>query len=52
MRSAGFSEEDMMRWHAVFESQAPEAHQKFLESLSLSAAEVAAIRKWAQDAAK
>lgn len=48
MRSAGLSEEDMMRWHAVFEAQAPEAHQKFLESLSLSAAEVAAIRKRAR----
>jgi len=48
MRSAGFSEEDMMRWHAVFESQAPEAHGKFLESLGLSAEEVEAIRAWAR----
>lgn len=50
MRSAGFSEADMMRWHAVFESQAPEAHRKFLESLSLNAAEVKAIRAWARTA--
>ncbi len=48
MRNAGLSEEDMKRWHAVFESQAPEAHQKFLESLSLSKAEVTAIREWAR----
>lgn len=34
--------------NAVFESQAPEAHRKFLESLSLSAAEVKAIRAWAR----
>jgi DNA-binding transcriptional MerR regulator len=48
MRSAGFSEEDMKRWHAVFEAQAPEAHRRFLESLRLSAAEVKAIRGWAR----
>ncbi|MFH2135129.1 MAG: MerR family transcriptional regulator [Pseudomonadota bacterium] len=48
MRSAGFTEEDMKRWHAVFESQAPEAHQKFLESLNLSATEVESIRNWSQ----
>ncbi len=48
MRSAGFSEEDMARWHAVFETQAPEAHQKFLESLCLSKAEVKQIRQWAR----
>lgn len=49
MRSAGFSEEDMKRWHAVFEAQAPAAHQRFLESLGVDAAEVAAIRAWARD---
>jgi DNA-binding transcriptional MerR regulator len=48
MCSAGFSEEDMKRWHAVFEAQAPEAHGKFLESLGLSAAEMKAIRGWAR----
>jgi DNA-binding transcriptional MerR regulator len=51
MRSAGFSEEDMKRWHAAFESQAPEAHKQFLESLNLSMEEMGAIRAWARGAA-
>jgi MerR family transcriptional regulator, thiopeptide resistance regulator len=45
LRQAGFSDEDMRRWHAGFEAAAPEQHQAFLQSLGLSAAEVAAIRR-------
>lgn len=44
LRNAGMDEAGMSRWHAVFESQAPEAHQDFLESLGLPANEIAAIR--------
>lgn len=44
LRQAGFSDEDMRRWHAVFEATAPAQHAAFLQSLGLSAAEVAAIR--------
>jgi|SRR5450631_2497428 len=44
MRAAGFSESDMMRWHAEFEKSAPEEHQQFLEYLHISEPEVASIR--------
>jgi len=48
LRSCGLSDEEMMDWHAVFERQSPEAHQDFLESLGLPAAEIAGIRKFAR----
>ena len=44
LRQAGFSDEDMRRWHAGFEATAPGQHEAFLQSLGLSPAEVAAIR--------
>ena len=43
-RSIGMSDEDMRRWHAHFEQTMPEAHEDFLESLGLAAAEVRRIR--------
>ena len=45
LRQAGFSDEDMRRWHAGFEATTPEQHEAFLKSLGLSPAEVAAIRQ-------
>ena len=45
MRSCGFSEEQMHRWHAEFERSAPEEHQEFLEFLHIPAAEIKTIRK-------
>lgn len=45
LREAGFSEEDMGRWHADFEREAPEDHAAFLASLGLSRSEVAGIRR-------
>lgn len=45
-RSIGMSDADMQRWHAHFEQSMPEAHQDFLESLGLEAAEVKRIRSW------
>jgi DNA-binding transcriptional MerR regulator len=42
---AGFSEEDMMAWHARFEADNPEAHEEFLQTLGLAAAEIEEIRK-------
>ena len=44
LRRAGLDDGDMRRWHAVFEEEAPEVHQDFLESLSIPAEEIAAIR--------
>jgi MerR family transcriptional regulator, thiopeptide resistance regulator len=45
MRSCGFSEEQMSRWHAEFERSAPEEHQEFLEFLHIPAAEIKTIRE-------
>jgi DNA-binding transcriptional MerR regulator len=50
MRAAGFSEEDMHRWHAQFEKSAPQEHQEFLEFLHIPAEEVQAIRDWSRKA--
>jgi DNA-binding transcriptional MerR regulator len=52
LRGAGLDEAAMARWHAVFEAQAPEAHQDFLESLGVPAAEVEAIRSWSREVAE
>src|SRR5215510_9028485 len=40
MASAGFSEEDMQRWHQEFEKSAPQEHQEFLEFLHIPAEEI------------
>ena len=44
MRRAGFTEDDMGRWHAEFERSAPGEHQEFLEFLHLEPREIARIR--------
>jgi DNA-binding transcriptional MerR regulator len=44
-RAIGMSDDDMDRWHQNFEKSLPEAHQEFLESLGLEAAEVQRIRR-------
>jgi len=45
LRQAGFSDGDMRRWHAGFETAAPEQHEAFLKSLGLPPAEIASIRR-------
>ena len=45
MRSCGFSEEQMNRWHAEFERSAPAEHQEFLEFLHIAPAEIKTIRE-------
>jgi DNA-binding transcriptional MerR regulator len=45
MRAAGFTEDDMHRWHREFEKAAPGEHQEFLEFLHIPAAEIAKIRE-------
>jgi DNA-binding transcriptional MerR regulator len=45
MRACGFTEEQMMRWHAEFERSAPAEHQEFLEFLHIPADEITTIRK-------
>src|SRR5262249_26833029 len=51
MKSAGFTEADMHRWHAEFERSAPEEHREFLEFLHIPAKEVSAIREWSREQA-
>jgi DNA-binding transcriptional MerR regulator len=46
MSAAGFSEEDMRRWHAEFEKSAPQDHQEFLEFLHIPPDEIQTIRHW------
>jgi MerR family transcriptional regulator, thiopeptide resistance regulator len=50
MRAAGFEEQDMRNWHIQFEKMEPEAHQEFLESLGIQAAEIKKIREWSRNA--
>jgi hypothetical protein len=45
MRASGLTEDDMRRFHAEFERNAPEEHQEFLEFLHIPAEEVEAIRE-------
>ena len=45
MRSCGFTEEQMNRWHAEFERSAPEEHQEFLEFLHIPSPEIETIRE-------
>ena len=48
MRGAGFTDQDMHRWHIEFERSAPEDHQEFLGSLHIPPEEVARIREWSR----
>ncbi|MBI4890409.1 MAG: MerR family transcriptional regulator, partial [Acidobacteria bacterium] len=40
MKAAGFTEEDMQRWHTEFEKLSPVEHQEFLEFLHIPAEEI------------
>jgi len=44
MKASGLNETDMRNWHINFEKLEPEEHQKFLESLGISDAEIVKIR--------
>jgi DNA-binding transcriptional MerR regulator len=46
--AAGLDDAAMARWHALFEQQSPEAHERFLRSLGLKRAEIARIRDWSR----
>ena len=48
MHAAGFSQDDMHRWHVQFEKNAPEEHQEFLEFLRIPQAEITKIREWSR----
>ena len=44
LRAAGLGDEDMSRWHAQFERDAPDAHHAFLLWLGIAEEEALAIR--------
>jgi MerR family transcriptional regulator, thiopeptide resistance regulator len=48
MRDSGFSDDDMRRWHAQFEKDAPEDHEEFLRFLHIPDDEVRRIREWSR----
>jgi len=48
MKAAGFSEDDMRRWHREFEKAAPEDHNEFLEYLHIPPVEITTIREWSR----
>ncbi|MBN1378335.1 MAG: MerR family transcriptional regulator [Gammaproteobacteria bacterium] len=48
MRAAGMEDDDMRNWHRQFEKLEPEAHQEFLQSLNIDAAEIKKIREYAR----
>jgi hypothetical protein len=51
MKAAGFSEQQMHRWHSEFEKGAPAEHQEFLEFRHIAPDEIARIRKAGADTA-
>ena len=51
MRGAGFTDDDMRRWHAEFERSAPDDHQEFLQYLQISTDEIRSIREWSRKSA-
>jgi DNA-binding transcriptional MerR regulator len=48
LRRAGFTEDDMFKWHAEFERDHPHDHAAFLKALGLSPAEIAKLRRWSR----
>jgi len=46
MKAAGFTEDDMHRWHREFEKSAPKDHEEFLQYLHIPEKEIASIREW------
>ncbi len=48
MKSAGFSEQDMRRWHHEFERSDPQEHQQFLQYLHIPEKEIQSIREWSK----
>lgn len=47
LSAAGFTEDDMRRWHVQFERTSPEKHKEFLRRLSIPEGEISAIRAMA-----
>ena len=50
LEGAGLDEAGMRQWHIEFEKTSPQAHQDFLESIGIDAAEIRLIRAWSNTA--
>lgn len=48
LEAAGFTDDDMLRWHAAFEQRSPEEHRRFLEFLCIPEREIELIREAAR----
>ena len=48
MQAAGFTEDDMHRWHREFEKSAPNDHEEFLHFLHIPEKEIVSIREWSR----
>lgn len=48
MQAAGLDDDGMHRWHREFEKMSGDAHEEFLVSLGIDAAEVKQIRNWSR----
>ncbi len=47
-KEAGFSDDDMHRWHIAFEKLYPAVHQEFLEHIKVPENEIEKIREWSK----
>lgn len=43
-REVGLKDDDMIKWHRLFEAKNPQGHQSFLEWLGLDAKRISDIR--------
>ena len=48
MRKTGFTDDDMQRWHRMFEATDPAEHDQFLRYLQIPDEEIRQIREWSQ----
>jgi len=44
-RETGFSDDDMQKWHQIFENKKPDGHQSFLEWLGIEESRIKEIRQ-------
>jgi hypothetical protein len=51
MKAAGFTGDDMRRWHQEFERAAPDDHHEFLKYLHIAPEEIKSIRDWSRTGA-
>ena len=43
-QAIGFTDDDMMKWHRLFEARYPEGHESFLVWLGLDAQQIKHVR--------